>query len=65
MEGTIVNPLDKKWISNQEAIKYLGVSEGYMQGLRNKARISFYKVGRCIFYKVRDIDRMIEQGRII
>lgn len=65
MKGVIVNPLDKKWISNKEAAKYLGVSPGFLQNLRDEARISFYKVGRNIFYKVAEIDRLIEKGRII
>ena len=36
-----MEPLEKKWVSNEEAQAYLGVSKGFMQNLREKGKIRF------------------------
>lgn len=60
-----VDTLAKKWVSNSEAQVYLGVSAGFLQNLRETARVPFFKVGKSIFYRVGDLDRLIERNRII
>ena len=60
-----MEPLEKKWVSNSEAQAYLGVSAGFLQNLRDTGKLSYYKVGQVIFYRVRDIDRLLETNRII
>ncbi len=65
MKRSKVDTLSKKWLSNSEAQSYLGVSAGFLQNLRETAKIPFSKVGQVIFYKVADIDRLIERNRII
>lgn len=65
MRNPKVEPLSKKWLSNREAQEYLGTSAGFLQNLRDTAQVSFYKVGQTIFYKVADLDRLIEKNRII
>ena len=60
-----MEPLEKKWVTNEEAQAYLGVSKGFMQNLREKGKLPYYKVGSVVFYRVEDIDRLIEDGKVV
>ena len=62
---TRVEALSKKWLSEPEAIVYLGKSAGFFANLRDTAQLPYYKVGKSIFYAVRDIDLLIEANRVI
>ena len=65
MRESRVSELEKKWMSNSEAQAYLGVSAGFLANLRDTAKLSYYKVGKSLFYKVRDLDRLIERNRVL
>lgn len=65
MKETKVEPVEKKWMSNSEAQAYLGVSAGFLQNQRQAGRLRHYKVGSVIFYRVKDLDSLIERNRII
>ena len=59
-----VDTIQKKWLSSQEAQEYLGVSGDFFKHLRDEGKLQFYKVGKKqIFYKVSDIDKLIEKGK--
>lgn len=58
-------PLTIKWLTTERACDYLGVSRDFLENLRNKAELSFYQVGRTIFYSVTDIDRLILKNKVI
>lgn len=64
MKTTTVTPLEKCWLSNKEAQKYLGAGPDFFKRLRTMALLPFYKVGATVFYRKRDIDRLIERGRV-
>lgn len=57
--------LEKKWVSTKELMAYLGVSEDYIKDLRDNAVIPFYKLRRKVFYKISEIDRLLEKGRVV
>lgn len=65
MKETRVETVEKKWMSNSEAQAYLGVSAGFLQNQRSTGRLRHYKVGSVIFYRVKDLDGLIERNRII
>ena len=64
MANTTVTPVDKIWLSNHEAQKYLGVGPDFFKRLRQRGELSFYKVGSTVIYRKRDIDRLVEHGRV-
>lgn len=63
-KGQKVTAVEKVWLSNGEAQAYLGVGSDFMEGLRAKLMVAYYKVGHTIFYKKADLDRLLERNRI-
>ena len=61
MKQATVTQIEKIWLSNKEAQAYLGVGMDFFKNLRSSGRISFFKVGTTVFYRKRDIDRLIEK----
>lgn len=53
-----------EWVSNRKAMADLGVSAGFMTNLRMEG-LSFAKVGRNIFYRISDINKLMEANKII
>ena len=64
MKQATVTQIEKIWLSNKEAQVYLGVGMDFLKKLRSSGRISFFKVGTTVFYRKRDIDRLIEKNRV-
>lgn len=61
-----VEPVQKKWLSKDEAKAYLGCSDKYLQTLRDTAQVSFSKIGgKMYFYDLASIDRLLEQNRVV
>ena len=60
-----VEPVQKKWLSMQEAMAYLGCSERVLRELKNNAEVKFAKRGRMIWYELQSLDRFFERNRII
>ena len=48
----------------KQATAYLGVGMDFFKNPRSSGRISFFKVGTTVFYRKRDIDRLIEKNRV-
>ena len=40
-----VEPVPKKWLNKEEAKKYLGCTDKFLQTLRNEAQITFARYG--------------------
>lgn len=59
-----IKDVDKVWLSNAEAQRYLGMSADFLKSLRESGQLSFYKVRRAVFYKKSDIDRLMERNKI-
>lgn len=64
MTTAIVTPTDKLWLSNPEAQRYLGMKAGWFKNLRATGALPFYKIGGAVFYRKRDLDRLVERGRV-
>ena len=64
MKQATVRQIEKIWLSYNEAQAYLGVGIDFFNNLRSSGRISFFKVGTTVFYRKRDIDRLIEKNRV-
>lgn len=64
MDKTNVVSVEKIWFTNRDAQAYLGVSIDFLKRLRADGKLSFYKVGGMVFYRKRDIDKLLERGRI-
>ena len=47
-----------------EAAAYLNVSERFMRRLVAERRIAFHKVGHFLRFRVADLDRFLEAGRV-
>lgn len=59
--------VEKVWLSNGEAAKYLGVSAKTLQRYRDAARIGFYQIDgdRTIWYAKSDLDRLVKKAKVI
>jgi hypothetical protein len=59
----------KRWIKSVDVRRMLDISPGTLQNLRVNGTLSYTKVGGTMFYKIEDIEQMLEknsiQGRII
>lgn len=60
-----VETIPKRWMSQPEAQRYLGKKPGFFQNLRDSGRLPYYKVGKSIFYNIKDIDKLITSNRVI
>jgi len=50
----------KKWLKSVEVRKLLGISPGTLQNLRINRTLRFTKVGSIIYYKLEDINKILE-----
>ncbi|MCJ8212064.1 helix-turn-helix domain-containing protein [Mucilaginibacter sp. RS28] len=51
-----------KWLKSIEVRKLLKISPGTLQNLRINGTLSFTKVGCIIYYKLDDINKLLEGG---
>ena len=50
----------KKWLKSAEVRKLLGISPGTLQNLRINGTLRFTRVGSIMYYKLEDINRILE-----
>jgi hypothetical protein len=55
---------NRLWLSNKEAMKYLGVSKDWLDNRRADGTLHYSKVGNTIFYIKKEIDDMIRAGAV-
>jgi len=55
----------KKWIKTNDVVRILKVSPGTVQTLRLTGVIPFSKIGSVIFYDINDIEKVLEDGKVI
>lgn len=62
-----VNILDieKQWLTTRAAMDYLGVSRDFLDDLRERAELSYYKVRGTVFIKKDDLDSLIDKNKVI
>lgn len=64
-KSVTVGQVEKRWLSSQEARKYLGMGKDFFDNLRENAKIHYYKVGNSIFYAISDLDNLILKNKVI
>lgn len=52
----------KKWIKSNEVRKLLNISPGTLQNLRINGTLCFTRIGSLIYYKLEDINKLLEGG---
>jgi len=52
----------KKWLKSAEVRKLLGISPGTLQNLRINGTLRFTRVGSIMYYKLEDINKILEGG---
>lgn len=65
MQKTVVKEIEKIWLSNAEAQRYLGMSAGFFKHLRENGTLPYYKLGQSVFYRKADIDRLLERNNVV
>lgn len=50
----------KKWLKSSEVRKMLNISPGTLQNLRINGTLSYSKVGSIMYYKLEDINKVLE-----
>lgn len=50
----------KKWLKSMEVRKLLNISPGTLQNLRINGTLRFSKVGSIMYYKLEDINKILE-----
>lgn len=53
-----------RWISNRHAQERLQISRATLARYRAKGLLPFSKVGSSVFYKIDDINRLLEEHRV-
>lgn len=61
----LIKPEDgqsKQWLKSAEVRKVLNISPGTLQNLRINSTLRFTKIGGMMYYKLEDINRLLEGG---
>lgn len=53
----------KKWLKSYQVRNMLKISPGTLQNLRVKGTIGYSKIGGIIYYKLEDINRVLEGNK--
>ena len=56
---------ENDWLDNQDVCRLLGISLRTLQTYRDKGLIPYSQVGHKCYYKVEDIERFMEENRIM
>lgn len=52
----------KQWLKSNEVKKLLKISPGTLQNLRINGTLSHTRIGSIIYYRLEDINKMLEEG---
>ncbi|MGY4538760.1 hypothetical protein ACVW0P_003182 [Mucilaginibacter sp. UYNi724] len=52
----------KKWLKSSEVRKMLNISPGTLQNLRINGTLRFTRIGSIMYYKLEDINKLLEGG---
>lgn len=53
----------KQWLKSYEVRKLMNISPGTLQTLRINGTLRFSKIGGMLYYKLEDIQRLLEGGQ--
>ncbi len=57
------DPLDREFIDKQVVLQELHISERTLQNWRSKGKLPFYKVGGKIWYKSKELKKLIDDSK--
>ncbi|MFC2118081.1 helix-turn-helix domain-containing protein [Bacteroidota bacterium] len=55
-------PNPNRWISTEQACKFLQVTSRTMQNYRDRGTISFSKVGSKLYFKLSDLEELLTKN---
>lgn len=55
----------KEWLTNREAMDFLGLSKTTLQRYRDSGRLLFSKIGGNIYYRYADVVAVLDQNRSV
>ena len=65
MDKVNILNVDRVWLNTRDCMNYLGVSRDFVDDLRESGKLAYYKVGHTIFVKKEELDRLIENCKVI
>ena len=67
-DNTSLSPSDmcieKEWIEGKTLAVSLNISLRILQSLRENGKLSFSTVGKKVYYKVAEVQKLLDSGRI-
>ena len=67
-DNTSLSPFDmrieKEWIEGRTLAASLNISLRTLQSLRESGKLSFSAVGKKVYYKVAEVQKLLDSGRI-
>ena len=68
VDNTSLHPFDmcieKEWIEGRTLAASLNISLRTLQSLRESGKLSFSTVGKKVYYKVVEVQKLLDSGRI-
>lgn len=58
------SPSPKEWLTNKEAMQFLGLSKTTMQRMRTCGSLPYSKVGGNIFYRYNDVVKVLASNSV-
>lgn len=62
VQKLLQNSLVKRWLTNEEAMEYLGLSRSTLNRYRMEGKIPYSKVGQNVYYRLEDIEELLEEN---
>lgn len=56
--------INSEWVENSELAEILGLSKRQLQGYRERGVLGFSTIGRKIYYRRDEVDRLIKNNTI-
>lgn len=56
--------IEKEWIEGKTLAASLNISLKTLQSLRESGKLSFSAVGKKVYYKVAEVQKLLDSGRI-
>ena len=57
-----LNPLEEKWLDNEDAARLLKISPRTLQNHRDNGTLPFSMIGGKVYYKASDIDEVLRNN---
>lgn len=64
MKQVDIKKIEPVYLNNRAAADYLQVSPTWLEDRRNNGELPYCKIGKYVFMKKTDLDKMIERCRV-